>query len=262
MAYSFALPGTSILHRYDPRGKLVFLAVLVACFFVPGPAWLPAAWVLALAGLIAACLGPRELGRALAAIAPVLAVICLLTPAFRRGGETLWQPFGLRVLTVDGLAEVLRLVVRFTGLTLSFYAVFRTLDMDEMVAALRWFGLPFRAALVLIIAFRFIPTLFAVYQSVQDAHLLRMSRGRRRGFLARTLPMLTSVVIHSVRAIPSLAMALETRGLGRPQARTSLRSLPGGRRLAVALLVTACLCGLAIVPLALRVRLFEAPFFR
>lgn len=262
MTTTFALPGTSILHRYDPRAKLVFLVVLVACFFVPGPAWVPAAWVVALAALIAACLGPRELGRAMASIAPVLAVICLLTPVFRRTGEALWQPFGVRVLTVDGLAEVTRLVVRFTGLTLAFFAVFRTLDMDGMVAALRWFGLPFRPALVIIIAFRFIPTIFGVYQSVQDAHLLRMSGTRRRGFFARVLPILTSVVIHSVRSIPALAMALETRGLGRRGKRSGLRVLPGGRGLAVSIAVTVLLCGLVIVPLALPVRLLEAPYFR
>ncbi len=262
MTYSFAVPGRSILHRYDPRAKLLFLVVLVACFFVPGPAWITAAWVIALAVVIAACLGLRDLGRALATIAPVLAVICVLTPVFRRTGPPLWQPFGARVLTVDGLAEVIRLVTRFTGLTLAFFAVFRTLDMDGMVAALRWFGLPFRAALVFIIAFRFIPTLFGVFQSVQEAHLLRMSGARRRGFLARTLPMLTSVVIHAVRSIPSLAMALETRGLGRQGKRTAFRELPGGRGLALSLAVTLVLCALAVVPLAVPLRLFETPYFR
>jgi energy-coupling factor transport system permease protein len=262
MALTFALAGTSILHRYDPRAKLIFLAVLAVCFFVPGPAWVHASWVICLVVVIAACLGLRELGRALAPIAPVLAVICLLTPVFRRGGEALWQPFGVRVLTVDGLAEVLRLVTRFTGLTLAFFAAFRTLDMDEMVEALRWFGLPFRAALVLIIALRFIPTLFGVYQSVQDAHLLRMSRGKRRGFLARTLPLLTSVVIHSVRGIPSLAMALELRGFGRSEKRTSFRVLPAGMSLAVSLAATAAMSAFLIVPLAIPLRLFEAPFFR
>ena len=245
------LPGRSILHRLDPRAKLILLVAVAACFFLPGPRWIAPAYTVFLALLVGLCLGFRELGMVLAAVVPVLAVICVLTPVFRRGGDTLVALFDVRLLTTDGLAEVLRLVSRFTGLTLAFYAVFRTLDMNEMVISLRWFGLPYRAALVLTIAFRFIPTLFGVYQNAREAHLLRMSEGRRRGFFGRTMPVLTSVVIHAVRQIPSLAMALEIRGFGRLSPRTSFRSLPSGRRLVAALALTAGLCALLIAPFVL-----------
>jgi energy-coupling factor transport system permease protein len=233
MTVDFSLPGTSLFHRLDPRAKLFLLAVFVSCFFIPVPLWAMAATLAVLAILIAGSCGPRELGKAVLAILPVLLVIVLLTPFVNRGGEVLWAPFGWKILTSEGLSQSLRMVLRFTGLTLAFFAVFRTLDMNDMVAALRWYGLPFKASLVTIIALRFIPTLFAVYGNVQDAHTLRRGGGRSVGFFGRSLPVLTSVFIQAIRGIPSLAMALEMRGFGRKGRRSVYRSLPTGAGVAV-----------------------------
>ncbi len=251
MVSSPFLSGRSVLHRFDPRAKLILLVVLTVCFFLPGPVWVAPAYAALLALFLGLCLGARVLGRMLATVAPVIVVICLVTPVLQRGGDALVILSGVRLLTTGGLAEVLRLVTRFTGLTLTFSAVFLTLEMNDMVLALRWFGLPFREALILTVAFRFIPTLFGVYQGARDAHLLRMSQAGRRGFFARTIPVLTSVVIHAIRQIPSLAMALETRGFGRAGPRTSFRSLPGGGRLVVALAITAALCVMLVLPFVL-----------
>jgi energy-coupling factor transport system permease protein len=237
MVGDFALPGTGPLHLLDPRAKLLWLVATVPAFFVFPSPWLPCLYAAGLALIVAALLGPRELGRCLAAVAPLLAIICVLTPVFRRAGSVLWSPFGLPLLTAGGLLESARLVGRFAGLTLAFFAVFRTLEMEDFVLALRWFGLPFRAALPLIVALRFIPTLFLLWRGVQDAHALRRAGGRRVGFFARVLPQLTSVFIQAIRMIPALAMALETRGFGRRNPRTDWRRLPGAARLAASCVV-------------------------
>ena len=129
--------------------------------------------------------GGGELARCLRPVAPLLCVIVILTPAFHRGGPIVWSPFGLALLTLDGFHESVRLVGRFAGLSLAFFAVFRTLEQDELVLALRWYGLPFRAALVLIVAFRFIPTLFSLSRGVQEAHALRRAEEKPAGFFER-----------------------------------------------------------------------------
>jgi energy-coupling factor transport system permease protein len=246
-----AMEGTSLLHRFDPRAKLIALAAFAAGFFLPVPLWAIAAYAAVLALAIALCLGPLELGRSLAAIAPVLLIICILTPVFHRQGAAVLTVRGFTLLTSDGLQEALRLLIRFTGLTLAFYAAFRSMDMDELILALRWFGVPHRAALVVIIALRFIPSLFIVYRNVQDAHLLRRAKGRKQGFFARTMPVLTSVFIQAIRGIPSLAMALETRGLGSRVRRSDYRVLPAGRRLALSMATAAAIIALLLAPLAL-----------
>ncbi len=230
MMVAFSIPGSGILHRFDPRAKLAALVAVLPAFVVRLAPWVPLAYSGLLAVLVVVALGPRELLRSFKAIAPILLIILVLTPVFRRGGDLVWAPFGLHILTREGLLESLRLVGRFTGLTLAFFAVFRTLELDELVLALRWYGLPYRPALTLIMAFRFIPTLVTLYQDVQDAHSLRSAGERPVGFFGRILPQLTSVFIQAIRMVPSLAMALETRGLGRRTQRTEWRVLPRQRR--------------------------------
>ncbi len=249
MVGEFALPGSGPLHLLDPRAKVAWLVAVVPAFFVFSSPWLPCLYAAVLALIVAVALGPRELGRSLSAVGPLLLIICVLTPVFRRSGPALWSPFGFPLVTLGGLVEAVRLVGRFAGLTLAFYAVFRTLEMEDFVLALRWYGLPFRAALPLIVALRFIPTLFLIWRGVQDAHSLRRAGGQRAGFFARIMPQLTSVFIQAVRMIPALAMALETRGFGRRNRRTDWRALPGRRRLAGSFAAAALLAAAAYSPL-------------
>jgi energy-coupling factor transport system permease protein len=251
MFAEFARPGNSLLHRFDPRAKLIALVLFAAAFFLPVPVWVTALYAAVLVLIVLACLGPAELGGALATIAPVLLIICLLTPVFHRGGAVIWSVSGFALLTADGLRESARLVLRFMGLTLAFFAAFRSLDMNELILALRWYGLSYRVSLVIIVALRFIPSLFVVYRNVQDAHLLRRSRGRKAGFFQRTLPVLTSVFIQAIRGIPSLAMAMETRGFGRRGRRSEYRVLPKRSRLIASMGVTVVLAALVLFPLAL-----------
>ena len=169
----FSRPGTSFLHRFDPRAKLLLLLPVTASFFVPASPVAGGALVLILAALIAAAFGPRELAVPLKPILPVLVLVCLLTPPFTRGGRVLVEVGGLPLVTTGGLQAALALVVRFTGITLGFFAVFRSIELNELMAGLRWFGLPFSLCLLVIVAFRSIPSLGQTFRSVQDAHRLR-----------------------------------------------------------------------------------------
>jgi energy-coupling factor transport system permease protein len=230
MALEFFRPGSGILHRFDPRAKLVTLVVLVLCFLIPVRLEISFAYAAALILAVGLLLGPSDLLKSIRAIAPLLAVILLLTPVLRRGGEILWAPFGWPYLTKDGLRETAVLMIRFSGISLAFFMIFRTIDPNDLILALRWYGLSFRAALVLVIALRFIPTLAEGYGNIRDAHALRGGAGKRTGF-SRIIPVLTSILIMTVRGIPSLAMTLEARGFGRDNPRTEYAALIDGRKL-------------------------------
>ncbi len=251
MIVDFFRPGTSVLHRLDPRAKLPLLLVVVVCFFLPFPPSVSASYVLALALAAGICLGVRQLGRAMLAVAPLLIVILILTPLFTRSGTTLWSPFGLPYLTSGGLIHTARLLIRFCGITLAFFSVFRTIELDDLILALRWYGLSYKVSLVITISLRFIPTLAQVYANVRDAHALRGSGGRRGRPIAGLIPVLTSLVIQAVRGIPALAMVLETRGFGRSNARTQYAELPGGGRLARHMVLAAVISACLLAPLFL-----------
>ncbi len=248
MALEFYRPGNSLLHRFDPRAKIVCLAALTVCFMLPFPLAVSAVYIAALAALVGLFLGIRELAASLRSILPLLAVIAVLTPLLRRGGDIIWAPFGFAYLTRDGVAETARLLIRFSGIVLSFMAVLRSMDPDTLILTLRWYGLSYRAALVLVITLRFIPTIAQVYANVRDAHALRGGHGRK-GFLRSLMPVLTSILINAVKSIPALAMTLESRGFGRANRRTEYAALEGGWKAALHI-ACAFLCSAALfIPL-------------
>lgn len=253
MTVDFLKPGNSFLHRLDVRAKLLLLLPVTASFFVPAPPAGGAALVLALGTVIALAFGPRELAVPLRPILPVLAMVCLLTPLFTRGGRPLVQVAGFPLLTTEGLRSTLATLVRFTGITLAFFAAFRSIELNELMAALRWFGLPFSLCLLAVITFRTIPLLGQTFRSVLDAHRLRggpaldpdrpTARGKGRPGLSAFLPVLTSVLIQAVKSMPVLAMVLESRGFGRANPRSSWVELKKGGRLAADFLAAAAAAG-------------------
>jgi energy-coupling factor transport system permease protein len=234
MIVEFYRPGTSPLHLWDPRAKMALLAVVLTSFFLPSPPWVLLILTAALVAVLALFLGPGQLLPPLKTLWPILILISLLTPPFHRGGVPVMRLFDLTFVTSEGLDMTLVLLLRFLGITYGFFAVVRTVSLDEMVLSLRWFGLPYAACLVMTITLRTIPSLAATWTNVVDAHKLRtgvVENPRRRRIVETYLPVLTSVLIEAVKGIPVLAMALESRGFGRRNPRTSYAELKKGRAL-------------------------------
>ncbi len=251
------LPGESFLHRFDPRIKLLTLLLLSISFFFPLS--LPAYGLYLLLPVSAAILslGFKELWIPIRTILPLLVLVALLTPPFHPSGEELFS-VGEIAITTAGLREALRLIFRFTGITLSFFLFFRSTDIETMVLTLSWYRLPYSFALILTIAFRYIPYIASLYRAVSDAHKLRRpardGRGRWFGIRRRfthIFPTLVSVMIHSVKSIPSLSMSLETRGFGRHERRSSLYHLPALRSRRGSLLALTLISLLIFLPLFL-----------
>jgi energy-coupling factor transport system permease protein len=244
-------PDTGFLHRFDPRAKLILLVALLVCYFLPVTPLVLAPCTVALVVLVVVALGPSALAAPLRAVAPVLILICILTPPFYRGGQVLVSLFHVPVLTTVGLRTTFTLFLRFLGLTLGFFLVMRTMTPDELVLSLRWFGLPYTVCLVIVIALRTIPTVSSTWHNALDAHRLRSDpsqhRGRRK-LVERYLPVLTSVFIEAVKGIPVLAMALESRGFGRANRRTEFLVLKKGPALVRDMLVCAVVALLLVVP--------------
>jgi energy-coupling factor transport system permease protein len=228
----FYLPGSSLLHRTDPRARLLALPALTVCFLVPAEPLsllVLAAVCLAVAGL---ALGRRELSNLLRSLAPALLFIALLTPPFVRGGTALVTIAGFHLVTTAGVRAGIVYLSRFSGIAAVFYALLRSLRLEELVLALRWFGLPYPAALAVTVTFRYFPFLAGSWHDVKDAQRLR-GGGMGPG------PVLTAVMVKAVKTIPTLAMALESRGFGRRGHRTSLVALPPARRFVLHALAVA-----------------------
>lgn len=241
--------------KLDPRPKILLLLFGTVLFFLPLDVPILAI-SLGLLGLVGFFLIGRGLGRSILSILPILILTILLTPLFVRRGEPLWQVNALVVLTSGGLEETGRHLCRFIGITLCFSLFHRTTPAETLVPALGWFGLPYRAALILNLTLRFVPSFFILYRRIEEAHSLRRAEELpgRRGIVQRLkylFPTLVSVLIQVVKRILPLSMTLELRGIGAAGNRTSYTQLPRGRRLAWEFVMTLLFMGMVIVALVL-----------
>ena len=226
------------LPALDIRPRFLALLMVTALFFLPLNPAFPAGLLGLLLLLSLTSAGPAGTGRVLAQVLPLLVMVLLFTPFFSREGRVLVSAAGRVILTSGGVRETLILLCRFSGITLLFSLFAGSTTSREFIAALTWFGLPYRGALVINLTLRAIPELLDLYRRVRDAHSLREPAdrtGRRsprvlRKFL-RVVPHLTSVLIITIKRIEPLSMSLELRGAEISRGRTLREPLPGGRRL-------------------------------
>ena len=194
----------SFLCQTDPRLKLILLLLYSAAFFWPVPALRYALLLLPIIPVGIKTCGGREFISVFKLILPILILNALITPFF------------------SGILETVRIMLRFIGLTALFFLYFKTTDSDEFIQTLQFFGMPYRVALVISISASYIPLLLDTYHDAEAAHKLRYTPNcptiNRWNFIARfrsIMPVLASVLIQAVKNIPILAMALDTRGVGK-----------------------------------------------
>jgi energy-coupling factor transport system permease protein len=225
--------GSGWLYRFDPRAKLLLMVLLCIWFFLP----------VTLLGLILVVLliilvGTLNTGRKASfktfmSILPMLCIMVLFTPFNVRDGKAILQVGSFVVITEEGLLQATRLAWRFIGITYVCTLLFATTVMNEVILSLRWYRLPYKGALVITLAFTYIPFIAESFSQISDSHRLReFDEKQRKKLFDRVkdlLPTLTSVLVAALRSIPNLAMSLELRGFGLEGKRTNYHTLSAYR---------------------------------
>ena len=188
----------------DPRLKLILMLLYTAAFFWPVGVLRYALLLLPLMIAGFTICRPKEFLGVFKLILPILLLTAIITPFF------------------SGILETVRIMLRFIGITAVFFLFFKTTDSDEFIQTLRFFGMPYRMALIISISTSYIPLLLDTYRDTESAHKLRYTVSTpatsRWNVIARfrsMLPVLASVLIQAIKSIPILAMALEIRGVGK-----------------------------------------------
>ncbi len=234
MITSTYIEGNSFLHKTDPRIKIIILVDLLVLLFVPIAIPVMIFIVVLFSMITAISIGFYRLLIPLKMVLPIVIFILLLTPPFYREGNSLFIVQGKIILTSDGLEQTLRLIMRFSGITVLFFMFFATTTINNFILALQWFRLPYRTALIITIALRYIPYMITVYSNIQDAHKLRITEESGKKLIRRfkrVFPSLVSVLIQSIKSIPTLAMALELRGIGLEIKRTQFNIIKFNKRI-------------------------------
>ncbi len=242
-----------LLKRFDPRAKILLLLELVVIFFLKIPLSLLGVYFGLLVLLVILSFGLKKIKAPLLGITPLLILVLVLTPLLNRTGMPIVSLRGQPVITWDGIFLALRLALRFAGITLAFSLFYLSTEEQETILAFRYFGLPFQIALTITISLRYIPYLTGIYNDIKSAHRLRgnYEGGKRIRNRVKIFPILISLMIYAIKRIPTLAMTLEGRGVGRNEKRTAYVHLRSINRAFVDVFLLLVVSGGIILPVIL-----------
>lgn len=212
----------SIVHRMDPRAKIVAaVAVMVSVFFIHTPAQLALGFAFTFGTLLLAHI-PAQ--RALESIRPVvfvLLVLSLFNLFLVNTGDTLWAAGPLRI-TTDSLRAALLYSLRLIIGVLAGAVVLLTTTpsqltdaFDSMLSPLSHIGLPgHELAMVFSLMLRFIPTLADEASAVMDAQTSRggaLGEGSPAKRIRAVVPVLVALLASSLHHANDLSRALDAR---------------------------------------------------
>ncbi len=233
-------PGGSILHRLDPRIKVVLLFSLIAAIFIfDTPGTYGALSLLTMGLAFASGIPWHTLLKSLRPLWWILAFTFLIhlcsTP-----GETFTQIW-IFELTYEGLTRGFFLCLRLALLIfLSSLLTFTTSPLsltDAMEALLKPFksiGIPaHELAMMMTIALRFVPTLIEETDKIMKAQQSRGSDFSSGNFfrrLYRLTPVLVPLFISAFRRADDLAMAMEARCYHGGEGRTRMKEMRVSKR--------------------------------
>ena len=228
-------PAKSLMHRMDPRVKLVLVVLLIVFMFLAKNFYglgLMAAFVVLAMGLSKV---PMRLY--IKSVKPVLFIIAFtsLINLFYGSGEPLWQ-FGIFKITLNGIYNALFIIIRITALIMvSALLTFTTSPtqltdaIERLLKPLAKIHIPVHEfAMMMTIALRFIPTLMEETDKIMSAQKARGADMESGGLIDRVkalIPILIPLFVSAFRRAFDLATAMECRCYHGGEGRTKMKVL-------------------------------------
>lgn len=229
------VPGNSLLHRLDPRTKVVcVIATAIAIVLVAQWYGFVLLTGFVLLSILLTRVPARIFFRGLLSIW-LLLIITFSLQAFFTPGEVLWE-LGFLKITKEGLAgggqiflRLALLVLIAFLLTLTTSPLNLTAGLESILSPLKRCGAPtHELAMMMTIALRFVPTLLAEADKVAKAQKSRgagFSSGSLLNRVKGLLPLFVPLFAGALRNAEELAVAMEARCYRGGANRTRMRSL-------------------------------------
>lgn len=228
-------PGDSIIHRLDPRIKIIIITLfIISIFFIQDfIGYLPI--LIFIIGVIQISGVPGK--KVLRGLRPLFLIIMvtmifniLLTP-----GAVIFRLWFINI-TREGIRQALfmglRLIFLVTGtslLTLTTSPISLTDGIESLLSPLKRFGMPsHELAMMMSIALRFIPTLMEETDKIMKAQMARGADFESGNVLKRAknmVPLLVPLFVNAFRRADELATAMEARCYRGGEGRTRLKPL-------------------------------------
>jgi energy-coupling factor transport system permease protein len=235
-------PGNSLVHRFDPRLKIVLtILYIVLLFAASNPLGLGLSILFLGAMYLTAHIPLKMIGRSLKPILPIILFTAVLNLFFVSGeGEPLVKIWFLTIYAEGVRYAVLmavRVVALIAGTSLLTYTTSPIVLTDAIEQLLKPLGkLHFpvhELAMMMSIALRFIPTLIEETDKIMNAQKARgamLDAGNLGERVKALVPVLIPLFISAFRRADELAMAMECRCYRGGEGRTRLKVLHCTRR--------------------------------
>ncbi len=251
------LPGNSVIHRLDPRTKILLIVAFLIVLFTANNF----AGYLALAIFIFAVnkIAKIPFKMLIKSLKPLLFFIIFtaVINLFLTRGEPIFK-WGIIAITKEGvrltIAMSLRLIFLVIGTSILTYTtspIVLTDGIESLFKPLSKIGFPaHEIAMMMTIAIRFIPTIIDETDKIMKAQSARGSDFESGSLIHRAkalIPILVPLFISAFRRADDLATAMECRCYRGGEGRTKLKAIKMKKIDAVAFLVSALVFELVII---------------
>jgi energy-coupling factor transport system permease protein len=237
------VPTGSVLHRLDPRVKLLAMLIITATFMAQKHIEMITFGLVGVVTLfIVARINLRYALRSLIPLFPLFAFVLILQllfyphkQAFESGEAIVWS-WKWIIISWASLVSIGTMALRMVAIVL-LLTLFTSLadvsdlthGVDGLLRPFQRMGLPaHEVALVLIVAFRFVPLLGQELERLLKAQAARggeFSRGWGIKRIRQTFPLFVPLFVAALRRAEELAVAMEARGYSGGRGRTRLINL-------------------------------------
>ena len=230
-------PGNSLVHRFDPRLKLVLtVAYIVLLFAASNPLGLTLSILFLGVMYKVAKIPVKMIGKSLKPILPIVLFTAVLNLFFVSGEGDPLVHFWFLSIYAEGVRYAVLMAVRvmalIAGTSLLTYTTSPIVLTDAIEQLLKPLGkLHFpvhELAMMMSIALRFIPTLIEETDKIMNAQKARgaqLDTGKMTDRVKALVPVLIPLFISAFRRADELAMAMECRCYRGGTGRTRLKVL-------------------------------------
>ncbi len=253
-------PSNSVLHRIDPRIKIVSVILyIVAVFFADNPLTYLLLLVYCTAAALFAKIPVKQLAKSLRPLIFIV-VFTAFFNVFWTKGETLLTPSGFFIkIYLEGIVAAVYMMVRLICLVVGTLVLVSytttpielTHGIESLLYPLTKIKVPVHEfAMMMSIALRFIPTLIEETDKIVNAQKARGADFETGGLIKRAkafIPIMIPLFVSAFRRADELATAMECRCYNGSPNRTRMNVLRIRARDIVYFAVVVALCAALIV---------------
>lgn len=243
-------PVDSIIHRLDPRTKIIGSFLYILALFLIKPLWGYSIVLVSLSIIIYLSNIPVKF--ILKGLRPILffMIFAVLINVFLTPGKIVFS-FWIFKISLEGIYRALITLFRFSFLiigssmvTLTTSPMALTDGIEKLLTPLKKIKFPaHELAMMMTIALRFIPTLIEEADKIMKAQMARGADFESGNIFNRAkslIPLLVPLFISAFRRADELAMAMEARCYRGGDGRTRLNPLKYDKRDYISWIIVSC----------------------